>query len=165
MWCSLTSSCHSLREGQHKCCNEFDIVSRHENSKFWSRVSSERIPKQGKDEQQDSVDPPSSIRRKKTTLLRPCKCYRFPHESRAVFPQPVRQLQTPVSMLVKRLHRPLMSSNGVTALASDLLQLPLLGELLVETLQLLNELTAGTDDSVLGGDGAVGLDTQLEAGK
>ena len=95
----------------------------------------------------------------------PYKSYRFPDEPRAIVPQPIMQLQTPVSMLAKRLHQSSISLNGIKALASDLLQLPLLGKFLIETLQLLNELTTGADDGVLGSDGTIGLNTQFEAGK
>nr|POE63291.1 hypothetical protein CFP56_04194 [Quercus suber] len=48
------------------------------------------------------------------------------------------------------------------AVDGDLLELELLGELLVELLQLVDEVLAGLHDGLLGRDGAVGLDAQLE---
>lgn len=48
--------------------------------------------------------------------------------------------------------------------SNHLAQLILLGELTGESAQIFDEIIASCDDSVLGGDFAVGLDTELELG-
>lgn len=55
--------------------------------------------------------------------------------------------------------------SAVRHVGSHLLQLELLGELLVEFLELGDELTAGLDQGRLGGDLAVGVDAELEGGE
>ena len=62
--------------------------------------------------------------------------------------------------------RPCSSKSQIRAsLTSNLLQLPLLGELLVQLLQLLDDVGTGLDDGVLGADLSVGLDAQLDRGE
>lgn len=55
--------------------------------------------------------------------------------------------------------------SAVRHVGSHLLQLELLGELLVEFLELGDELTAGLDQGRLGGDLAVGVDAELKGGE
>jgi hypothetical protein len=47
-------------------------------------------------------------------------------------------------------------------LTSDLLELPFLGELLIQSLQLLNQVSTSSDDGVLGSEWSIGLDTQFK---
>jgi hypothetical protein len=56
----------------------------------------------------------------------------------------------------------LLPLNGVATLTSNLLELPLLGELLVKSLKLLDQITTGANDGVLGGELAISLDTQFK---
>jgi hypothetical protein len=51
---------------------------------------------------------------------------------------------------------------SITTLTSDLLELPFLGELLIQSLQLLNQVSTSSDDGILGSEGSIGLDTQFK---
>lgn len=51
------------------------------------------------------------------------------------------------------------------SLSSNLLQLPLLCELLIQLLQILNAIGARLDDGILGAELSIGLNTQLDAGE
>jgi hypothetical protein len=54
------------------------------------------------------------------------------------------------------------SLKSIATLTSDLLELPFLGELLIQSLQLLNQVSTSSDDGVLGSEGSIGLDTQFK---
>ena len=54
------------------------------------------------------------------------------------------------------------SSKSITALTSDLLEFPFLGELLIQSLQLLNQVSTGSDDGIFGCEGSIGLDAQFK---
>ena len=51
---------------------------------------------------------------------------------------------------------------SITALTSNLLELPFLGKLLIESLQLLNQVSTSSDDGILRSEGSIGLDAQLK---
>lgn len=60
---------------------------------------------------------------------------------------------------------PLFRCSSLAAGLGDLLQLHFLGKLAAEDLEVLDDIAAGVDDGLLGSDGAIGADAQLEAGE
>jgi hypothetical protein len=53
-------------------------------------------------------------------------------------------------------------SKSIATLAGDLLELPFLCELLIQSLQLLNQVSTSSDDGVFGCQGSIGLDAQFK---
>jgi hypothetical protein len=56
----------------------------------------------------------------------------------------------------------MQASKSITTLTSNLLEFPFLCKLLIQSLQLLNQVSTSSDDSILGCEGSISLNTQLK---
>lgn len=56
----------------------------------------------------------------------------------------------------------MQSLESIATLTSDFLEFPFFCELLIQSLQLLNQVSTGSDDSILGCEGSISLYTQFK---